>query len=99
MPADVPFVHRDNADGMIDSFCRKCFVTVASSQWEADLERAEINHKCDPILLERLAEILGKSQKVTAAKTASINATVCAGYLPHRRIANTTPCCVRCCWN
>jgi hypothetical protein len=57
------FVHRDNADGTIDSFCRKCFMTIASSQWEANLERAEQNHKCDPIHLELLSGILNQTSK------------------------------------
>lgn len=64
MLVNVPrFVHRDNADGTTASFCRRCFMTVASSQWEADLERAERNHKCDPIELECLDGILGQRAK------------------------------------
>jgi hypothetical protein len=38
-------------------------MTVASSQWEADLERAERYHKCDPIELEYLDGILGEMSK------------------------------------
>lgn len=57
MLADKPlFVHRDNADGTIASFCRGCFMTVASSRWEAELERAENNHKCDPIQVKYVAD-------------------------------------------
>jgi hypothetical protein len=52
------FVHRINADGSIDSFCRKCLITVASSPWEAELERAESKHGCDPLQLEYVAGIL-----------------------------------------
>ena len=52
------FVHRINADGTIDSFCRKCLITVASSQWEAELGRAESNHGCDPLQLEYISGIL-----------------------------------------
>jgi hypothetical protein len=55
---DGPFVHRDKADGTTASFCRKCFMTVASSQWEADLVRAEHNHNCDPVELEYLSGTL-----------------------------------------
>lgn len=54
LPDDPLFVHRDNEDGTIVSFCRKCFMTVASSQWEADLERSESSHKCDPFQLESI---------------------------------------------
>jgi hypothetical protein len=57
------FVHRDAADGTTASFCRKCFITVASSQREADLERAERNHECDPIELEYLDGILNRMPK------------------------------------
>lgn len=64
MLVNVPlFVHRDNADGTTVSFCRRCFMTVASCQWEADLERAERNHKCDPIELEYLDGILSQKSK------------------------------------
>jgi hypothetical protein len=54
------FVHRDKADGTIASFCRGCFMTVASSHWEAELERAENNHKCDPIQLAYLDAVLNQ---------------------------------------
>jgi hypothetical protein len=60
--ADTPFVHRANTDGTIDSFCRKCFMTIASSQWEADLERAESVHRCDPIQLEHVHDVLDRRQ-------------------------------------
>jgi hypothetical protein len=56
------FVHRHNADGTIVSFCRKCFVTVASSHRESELERAESNHQCDPYRLESLLGILDSAQ-------------------------------------
>ena len=48
------FVHRVNSDGTTVSFCRECFATVASSMWEAELERAESTHRCDPSRLEYL---------------------------------------------
>jgi hypothetical protein len=57
------FVHRINADGSIDSFCRKCLITVASSQWEAELERAENKHGCDPLQLEYVSGILNPPQE------------------------------------
>jgi hypothetical protein len=57
------FVHRENADGTIVSFCRKCFMTVATSQWEANLDSAERIHKCDPIQLEYLDGILSQTSK------------------------------------
>jgi hypothetical protein len=64
MLVNVPlFVHRNNANGTTASFCRRCFMTVASSQQEEDLERGERYHKCDPIELEFLAGLLGQSAK------------------------------------
>jgi hypothetical protein len=48
------YVHRINADGTIDSICRKCFITIASSQWEAELLRSESAHRCDSLRLEYL---------------------------------------------
>jgi hypothetical protein len=65
-----PFVHRDNADGTTISFCRTCFMTVASSHWEAELERAENIHKCDPIQLAFLASILNQESKGDRTKGA-----------------------------
>jgi len=42
---------------MIDSICRECLVTVASSMWETELERAENSHLCDPYRLEYLHQL------------------------------------------
>jgi hypothetical protein len=51
------FVHRETADGDFVSFCRECLATVATSQWEAVLDRAELAHICDPVELERLEDL------------------------------------------
>jgi hypothetical protein len=40
-------------------------MTVASAQWEADLEPAESSHKCDPIQLEYFHGILDPPQDRT----------------------------------
>jgi hypothetical protein len=45
------FPHRHNPDGTIDSICAKCFVTVATSRKESELEEAEKTHDCDPFRL------------------------------------------------
>ena len=42
------FPHRANGNGTTSSICPCCYVTVATSTFEADLERAEIAHVCDP---------------------------------------------------
>ena len=52
-PAPPAFAHRENRDGTTDSICSACHVTVCTSIWEADLERAEKAHVCDPALLAR----------------------------------------------
>lgn len=49
----VPFVHRLNDDGTIDSICRHCFITIATTVSESVLEREERKHICDCWLLER----------------------------------------------
>lgn len=52
-PAGPSFAHRNNPDGTTDSICRRCFVTVSNSIWEAELERAERDHICDPATLRQ----------------------------------------------
>lgn len=47
----MKFAHRANEDGTLDSICPRCFVTIANSTWEADLERVEMAHVCDPVWL------------------------------------------------
>ena len=36
-----------NKDGTIDSICPRCYATIGTSTWEADLERIEAGHVCD----------------------------------------------------
>jgi hypothetical protein len=62
-PVLPAFTHRDNKDGTTDSFCRNCFLTVCTSMWEADLERAENDHACDPVELARWHKIASASAK------------------------------------
>jgi hypothetical protein len=49
-PLRIPplFARRTNADGSIDSICRKCYITVASATRESDLVCFEREHICDP---------------------------------------------------
>jgi|HubBroStandDraft_6_1064221.scaffolds.fasta_scaffold3950660_1 hypothetical protein len=56
--ATSQFVHRENADGTYDSFCRKCFTTIQSAKCEADLRDAETEHTCDPHVLEHFRRLL-----------------------------------------
>ena len=43
----IPFAHRTNRDGTIDSICKTCFLTVGTAE-EVDAFRGlESAHKCD----------------------------------------------------
>jgi hypothetical protein len=53
------FPHRMNIDGTIDSICPHCFVTIGCSTWEADLDRMEAAHICEPA---RLASFNGPTR-------------------------------------
>ncbi|HEV2324363.1 MAG TPA: hypothetical protein VGS10_10490 [Terracidiphilus sp.] len=56
-PTRQKFVHRSNRNGTTDSVCRDCFATVATAIWEAELERKESAHLCDPWTVERFKKI------------------------------------------
>jgi hypothetical protein len=51
------FAHRPNRNDTIDSVCRLCFATVATSQLESDLERKEQEHVCDPWTVEHYKKL------------------------------------------
>lgn len=46
--AGTQFVHRSNRNGTTDTICRQCLTTVATATWEAELDRAERVHACEP---------------------------------------------------
>jgi hypothetical protein len=52
VPARATFAHRSNRNGTTDSICHRCFATVATATWEADLDRAERVHACQPWVLQ-----------------------------------------------
>jgi hypothetical protein len=52
--AGTTFPHRHNRDGIVDSICSECLMTVASTMDERELERHERVHVCDPIRLYQL---------------------------------------------
>lgn len=53
-PQDRPeFVRRSNRDRTVDSICKRCLATVASSDSELVLDRSEKAHVCDPAYIER----------------------------------------------
>lgn len=47
-----PFTHRPVPGGDTVSFCNQCFETIATSHWEAELDRAEQRHVCNPYTLD-----------------------------------------------
>ena len=53
----LQYLHRVNDDGTIDSICRECFTTVATSTSEVALKSKEQKHRCDPSLLERYKKV------------------------------------------
>jgi hypothetical protein len=61
----LAFARRDNPNGTTDSVCRACCTIVANAFWEADLESAERDHKCDQLRLERIRT---EMEKVKSAK-------------------------------
>lgn len=74
----VRFVRRTNINGTMDSICCKCFVTVATARREFELDGAERNHTCDPVLLEHWKELAeGKSDEDV---TRSRRLTLCYGW-------------------
>lgn len=52
-PLFPQFVHRHNANGMIDSICCSCFATVATDSSEMALYLAEARHICPMLASER----------------------------------------------
>jgi len=50
------FPHRMNKNGTIDSICPRCFTTIGCSTWEADLDRMEAAHVCEPARLSTFSQ-------------------------------------------
>ena len=59
----MPFPHRLNCDGTIDSICDCCFATVATSTIEADLASSEAAHLCEPARVEYFRQIDSTSKR------------------------------------
>lgn len=47
LPQNREYPHRTNKDGTIDSICPDCYRILATSTWEAELERLEADHVCE----------------------------------------------------
>ena len=56
------FRHRHNRDGLIDSICCECIVTLASARIERGLTQYEEVHVCDPARLHQLWTDLSASR-------------------------------------
>jgi hypothetical protein len=52
--AKPTFPHRHNKNGVIDSICSECLVTVASARDELELRRMEAAHVCSPVRLYQI---------------------------------------------
>jgi hypothetical protein len=52
--SDNPFVHRFIADGVIESICMKCFLTVCRCRTEVGIEGREAKHVCQDYLVPGL---------------------------------------------
>jgi hypothetical protein len=52
--AGPTFPHRHNRDGIVDSICSECLMTIASTIDERELERYERAHVCDLLRLYQL---------------------------------------------
>jgi hypothetical protein len=50
------YPRRATHKGTIDSICPSCFATIGTSTWEADLERMEAAHVCQPLRAQYLDE-------------------------------------------
>jgi len=48
------FPHRNNKNGVIDSICSECLLTVASVRVERELAQHEAAHVCNPLRLHLL---------------------------------------------
>ncbi len=52
--AKPTFPRRRNLDGVIDSICRECLLTVASATVEEELTQREQSHVCSQLRLHQL---------------------------------------------
>jgi hypothetical protein len=65
----LPFAHRKNPDGSIDSICTTCFQTVASEDSEGKLIAHEERHSCDPYWQWSRADV--NSQWISSPRTSA----------------------------
>jgi len=63
------FRHRHSLDGIIDSICCECLLTVASASIEYGLIRHEEAHVCDPVRLNQLRADLSCNSSSSFSRT------------------------------
>lgn len=68
-PAGAKFAHRSNRNGTTDTICRQCLATVATATWEAELERAEHRHACDPGMLQHFKKSSRQETRTSLARS------------------------------
>ena len=67
------FVRRVNRDSTTDSICLSCFRTVATAEWELELDLAEERHVCDLEDLSNVQEIdTQRGTRQTGAQNAAL---------------------------
>lgn len=72
----LPFAHRMNPDGSIDSICTTCFRTIASEDSEGKLFSHEERHLCDPNwLFDRVPSDARKNTFVRPSLQAALGKT------------------------
>jgi hypothetical protein len=60
--AQRTFRHRNNSDGVIESICSECLMSVGTARVEHGLIQYEIAHVCDPLRVYQLwADPIGRS--------------------------------------
>lgn len=67
----LSFSHRFRKDG-VESICTRCFLSIARSRREADLERFEREHVCDPVMTEWF-ERVSRTAPMAGTEKGSLN--------------------------
>ena len=62
------FPHRKNKDGSFDSFCLKCFATVARATLESELGDHERAHVCDDMFAAKRSFLQQESHRSISAR-------------------------------
>jgi hypothetical protein len=66
-------IHRTEPDGTIHSICPRCYAPVGNAHQETDLERAEADHICDPVLLAYFERTRSSGAKQAAGHSLKVD--------------------------